>query len=84
MNQDLTLLIVTFTAMALTILIMFLPTIFELRKPHDAGPRQIGEPEPKIHSPDQKTIQVKKQKLMVNRISTNNFLTFLSLKSKTF
>ena len=43
MIQELTLLIVTLTAMALTILIMFLPTIIELRKPHDAGPRLITD-----------------------------------------
>ncbi len=43
MIPDLTLFIVALFAMALTILIMFLPTIIELRKPRDAGPRLITE-----------------------------------------
>ena len=43
MLPNLTLFIVTLFAMALTILIMFLPTIIELRKPRDAGPRLITE-----------------------------------------
>ena len=43
MVPDLTLFIVALFAMALTILIMFLPTIIELRKPRDAGPRLITD-----------------------------------------
>jgi hypothetical protein len=43
MLPNLTLFIVTLIGMALTILIMFLPTIIELRKPRDAGPRLIKE-----------------------------------------
>ncbi len=43
MISNITLFIVTLIGMALTILIMFLPTIIELRKPRDAGPRLITE-----------------------------------------
>ncbi len=43
MLQELTLFIATLTGITLTILIMFLPTIVELKKPRDVGPRLIPD-----------------------------------------